>query len=152
MFHLILPANFKKKDASAELFAVESEHGGHRVSYRHLNVSGDGNSISSEPPRRLNSADSGGTWTAASAQDADEADEDGDGGAGGGRGARGGSLASRLFRRGAAPAAVREVVYMFHVMLDGNEKALWLTAAAEMGRLCEQSAVTMSLNTTDFTR
>jgi hypothetical protein len=43
-----------------------------------------------------------------------------------------------LFRKKKrVPAGDQEVVYLFRVLLDGNEKFIWLQAAAELGRLAE---------------
>jgi hypothetical protein len=38
------------------------------------------------------------------------------------------------------PVGEQEVVYLFRVLLDGNEKFIWLQAAAELGRLSSESA------------
>ena len=37
--------------------------------------------------------------------------------------------------------AEQEVVYLFRVLLDGNEKFIWLQAAAELGRLTERAVM-----------
>jgi hypothetical protein len=39
------------------------------------------------------------------------------------------------------PAGEQEVVYLFRVLLDGNEKFIWLQAAAELGRLSPKPAM-----------
>ncbi len=41
------------------------------------------------------------------------------------------------------PVGEQEVVYLFRVLLDGNEKFIWLQAAAELGRLSPASAFSL---------
>ena len=55
--------------------------------------------------------------------------------------------------QGAALALEESLEYVakFRVLLDGNEKSIWLKAAAEMGRLCSHCAFGISLNN-DVTR
>ncbi len=48
-------------------------------------------------------------------------------------------LLSRAFKT-VAPER-NEIIYQFRVLLDGNEKFLWLQAAAEIGRLATESAI-----------
>jgi hypothetical protein len=44
------------------------------------------------------------------------------------------------------PKEKQEIIYQFRVLLDGNEKFIWLQAAAELNRLAEESAVSIMGN------
>ena len=44
-------------------------------------------------------------------------------------------MSRRSFRRSDSAAYYEQKVFQFHVLLDGNEKYVWLQAAAELGRL-----------------
>lgn len=46
----------------------------------------------------------------------------------------------------------QEIIYQFRVLLDGNEKFIWLQAAAELNRLADTSAVCILCNTVKNTR
>lgn len=61
-------------------------------------------------------------------------------------------LLSRAFKT-VAPER-NEIIYQFRVLLDGNEKFLWLQAAADIGRLTTESAINICAigNTVNVTK
>lgn len=154
MFYLILPADFKKQDADAEVFEKVSV--GSSVSYRRLSgagVSPSRKSLDSVPEHeetsngnaRVNSTGStsvyGGDDDTGSVSSASST---------GSKKSKKMSLSLTKFKR--APSEGQEIVYQYRVLLDGNEKFIWLQAAAELGRLCPTPAVSMILNTVDVTK
>ena len=133
----MLPADFKTDDAGAELFTMSLEKG-NSVSYRSagrmqsLNEneqtmgSGeiDSPSRSSKLKSSLNDDDSSSVSSTGSK-----------------------SLLSKVSRSlKKKPKEKQEIIYQFRVLLDGNEKFIWLQAAAELNRLAEESAVSIMGN------
>jgi len=131
MFYLILPANFKKQVADAQVFSMERD--GRRVSYRSLDdaMGGDTNRGGMNSPSR-NSVDGQSQSTASSSN------------------TRASVFKRHPFKRTMTNG--QEVVYMFRVLLDGNEKFIWLQAAAELGRLSDESALNLLSTTVDVTK
>eukprot|EP00584_Thalassiosira_punctigera_P014228 CAMPEP_0172565712 /NCGR_PEP_ID=MMETSP1067-20121228/109243_1 /TAXON_ID=265564 ORGANISM="Thalassiosira punctigera, Strain Tpunct2005C2" /NCGR_SAMPLE_ID=MMETSP1067 /ASSEMBLY_ACC=CAM_ASM_000444 /LENGTH=291 /DNA_ID=CAMNT_0013356657 /DNA_START=21 /DNA_END=892 /DNA_ORIENTATION=- len=62
----------------------------------------------------------------------------------------GSGLFSKKIKRG--HSFEQEVVYMFRVLLDGNEKFIWLQAAAELGRLSNEGSISLVSTTFDVTK
>ena len=133
----MLPADFETDDAGAELFTMSLEKG-NSVSYRSagrmqsLNEneqtmgSGelDSPSRSSKLKSSLNDDDSSSVSSTGSK-----------------------SLLSKVSRSlKKKPKEKQEIIYQFRVLLDGNEKFIWLQAAAELNRLAEESAVSIMGN------
>mmetsp|Transcript_26725 Transcript_26725/g.57465 ORF Transcript_26725/g.57465 Transcript_26725/m.57465 type:complete len:1125 (-) Transcript_26725:1193-4567(-) len=149
MFYLILPANFKKQDSEAEVF-VKSRVG-RQVSYRSLS-----NAKISLSSKAMESIDEGEEAVGGTGLDSmrsskkDGNDDDGDFSVASAS-SKNYSLSLRnKFKR--APAEEQEVIYQFRVLLDGNEKFIWLQAAAELGRLCNETAVSLVSTTVDVTK
>lgn len=132
MFYLILPPDFKKQDADAEVFAM-TRVGSHQVSYRSLRT-GLGSIKEDEES-------TGGTGVRSpggiSKSPSDVEDNT--------------SISSTCSKKKPRLSPFRkrgqdeehEIIYQFRVLLDGNEKFIWLQAAAELGRLCNLTAINM---------
>jgi len=150
MFYLILPADFKEKDSSAEVFATTKV--GNSVSYRRLAVNG---------PKRLDSVPEDEQTVGSSVGNTIATSSMGSVGKYGG--SDDGSVSSvsssgskknkwsPLRKKGCSEEG-HEVVYQYRVLLDGNEKFIWLQAAAELGRLCPSTAVSLVSSTVDVTK
>ena len=153
MFYLILPADFKKQDADAEVFEKVSL--GSSVSYRRLSGAGVSRKALDSVPEheetsngnaRVNSTGSTSTYGGD-----DDTDSVSSASSMGSKKSKKMSLSlGSKFKR--APVEGQEIVYQYRVLLDGNEKFIWLQAAAELGRLCPTPAVSMILNTVDVTK
>ncbi len=144
MFYLVLPADFKKQDAEAEVFALS------RVgkSVRYLSPS--------DKKSALDSIDEGGPGSSGnslvnSSGNGTRRSSDGDDSSVTSTGSKSSSRFSP-FRSKRVPAEHQEVIYQFRVLLDGNEKFIWLSAAAELGRLCPETAVSLVSQTVDVTK
>ena len=128
-FHLILPPDFKSKDSEVEVFATA--HMGRGVSYRALGPSLVSIKEGEEASVVASKKDPFGSGRKY-AKDNDDSSVSS-------TASTKSSIFKKTFKR--APAEEQEIVYQFRVLLDGNEKFIWLQAAAELGRLCDKSAV-----------
>ncbi|KAL7551869.1 hypothetical protein ACHAWF_015087 [Thalassiosira exigua] len=147
MFYLVLPPDFKAKDSGAEVVSVKKV--GNHISYRHLNQpqSSDLGSINEgEEAGEDYTPSPSGRSRASNASD--YSDDNSSVSSVGSKKARS-SLLSRTFNQ---IGAEHEIIYQFRVLLDGNEKFIWLQAAAELGRLCNTSAVNLTSATVDVTK
>ena len=149
MFYLVLPANFKEKDSDAEVYTMTRE--GSRVSYRSLSDLGasaplnkEGN-LDSIREGEEDMGDAGADSIGVGKIYANDADENATVSSTGSK-----RFFGKTFKR--APTGDQEVVYMFRVLLDGNEKFIWLQAAAELGRLSNESAARLVSTTVDVTK
>jgi len=147
LFYLILPADWKKQDSEAEVFSSRSL----------------GKRVSSQSMRDLkqNSLES--------VKEGEEAFGGASFNSNGGRGNRysngsddnisisSSSTKGKRITFGKSPfkkgsSENNECIYQFRVLLDGNEKFIWLQAAAELGRLCSNTAVSLTSATVDVTK
>ena len=148
MFYLILPPDYKTKDSEAEVFALSRV--GRRVSYRSLRDLGANQMEAIDADEEVSngagglggssSSGNGGIVKRSSTTDDDDSSVTSTG-----------SKKSGLFKR-KSHAAEHEVVYQYRVLLDGNEKFIWLQAAAELGRLCSESAISLASLSVDVTK
>jgi hypothetical protein len=131
MFYLVLPSDYKTKDSDAEMVAM-SQIGKNCVSYRNLNCNKE---HVEKGPDSLTPGD-------------DTEDE------------KESSTYSKsrykrsLFQKSFASdkPLKQEIIYSLRVLLDGNEKFIWLQAASEMNRLAEASAIFIVGSTLAATR
>jgi len=134
LFYLVLPADFKKKDADAEVFSMERV--GKQISY-HPSRGGDWKMGIIKEGAAASGRDSGGGFSLVNSNKSSNDSTDDN--------SVSSSLGSKKrrfngkFKRGSH--VEQEVVYMFRVLLDGNEKFIWLQAAAELGRLSDECSV-----------
>jgi hypothetical protein len=127
-FYLVLPPEFKKVDSKAQVLTCVRQ--GRRVSYTQLSVPDSFNN--GEETVGSSGLESWGNSTRNASDDDDNNSV-----------STTASIKSKmsLFRKTKrAPAGEQEVVYLFRVLLDGNEKFIWLQAAAELGRLSPEPA------------
>ena len=154
---MVLPPEFKKIDSKAEVLTCYRE--GRRVSYTHMSIPGsikegvetvgasgldswvhtrnasdddDNNSVSTTASKRS------GLSLLRKIKRRNASDDDDNNSVS--------TTASKksglsLFRKKKRVPAEQEVVYLFRVLLDGNEKFIWLQAAAELGRLTERAVM-----------
>lgn len=146
MFYLVLPAdflpkNFKKKDADGEVFTI-SEAGPGASS--DVMVDGEENEGVYRRGSSLGSRGSG-RITSSSFDDSDASSTSS-------RSALSSFpfISSMLNKKSKHGPDKHEVVHMFRVLLDGNEKFIWLQAAAELGRLSDETE--KRLVSTDVTK
>ena len=143
MFYLILPADYKSKDSEAEVFALTRV--GRRVSYRSLRDVTGGRMDSIDENDEVDAGTMGlGSPSKDGGIKRSDTDEDSSI-------TSSGSKKTGLFKRNKSTTE-HEVVYMYRVLLDGNEKFIWLQAAAEMGRLCSESSTNLASCAVDVTK
>jgi hypothetical protein len=150
---LVLPPEFKKIDSKAEVLTCLRE--GRRVSYKQTSIPGsikegeeavegsgldswvrtrnasdddDNNSVSTRASKR-------GLSLLRITKRRNASDDDDNNSVSTTASKKSGLSLFRKIKR--VPAGEQEVVYLFRVLLDGNEKFIWLQAAAELGRLAE---------------
>ncbi len=129
-FYLVLPADFVSNDSGAELFDVSLEKG-NSVTYR---SSTRGMQTLDENQETLGSStlDSRNQQHYNSNSDGDDASVSSTGSK---------SIFSKVKESlKKKPKEKQEIIYQFRCLLDGNEKFIWLQAAAELNRLAEESA------------
>lgn len=148
MFYLVLPADWKKKDAEAEVFSLSRDRSGSIRYQSASDLKGSGLGSIQED------------------EEADEGEYAGLGSAGSGwvNGDDNSSTSSpgskskssrksplrKTFQK--IPIEEQEVIYQYRVLLDGNEKFIWLQAAAELNRLSSDGAVSLVSTTVDVTK
>ena len=157
-FYLVLPPEFKKIDSKAEVLTCYRE--GRRVSYTHMSIPGsikegvetvgasgldswvhtrnasdddDNNSVSTTASKRS------GLSLLRKIKRRNASDDDDNNSVSTTASKKSGLSLFRKKKR--VPAGDQEVVYLFRVLLDGNEKFIWLQAAAELGRLTERAVM-----------
>ena len=130
----MLPADFESNDSSAELFTMSLERG---------------NSVSYRSARRMQSLKENEQTMGSSQLDSPTGsgrktidDDDSSVSSTGSKSIL--SKVSRSLKK--KPKQKQEIIYQFRVLLDGNEKFIWLQAAAELNRLAEESAVSIMGN------
>jgi len=136
LFYLVLPADFKKKDADAEVFSMQRV--GKQISYHPSRGGGSGWKMDSIKEGAAISGDASVEVSSRVSRNNKSNDSTDDNSVASSPGSKKGSFISK-FKRGSQ--FEQEVVYMFRVLLDGNEKFIWLQAAAELGRLSDESSV-----------
>ena len=127
-FYLVFPPEFKKIDSKAEVLTCVKE--GRRMSYTHPSI------LSAVKEGEVIMGDSGLDTSGRNTRNASN-DDDNNSVSTTASTRRGFSL---LRKKKCLPVGEQEVVYLFRVLLDGNEKFIWLQAAAELGRLTPESA------------
>lgn len=134
LFYLVLPADYDVKDSDAEVVSMMRLKDG-SISYRHLNSAMLGAIDESESASA--GADANFFRGDATKMKSMESDVS----------VSSTSSSSSRFQRPSFGKSKRsrtgeqEKVFQFRVLLDGNEKFIWLQAAAELGRLNNVSAV-----------
>ena len=155
-FYLVLPPEFKEIDSEAEVVTCFRE--GRRVSYKHTSIPGSikegeetvGGSGLDSWVRTRNSSDDDNNSVSTTASKRSglsllrktkrrNANDDDDNNSVSTTASKKSGLS--LFRKKKRVPAEQEVVYLFRVLLDGNEKFIWLQAAAELGRLTERAVM-----------
>lgn len=145
LFYLVLPSDYKKQIADAELLTKQKDPKSGRFYYKSFlrlqtETEDDGSAAERNNlpiieegredgggPAKLSSGSSKKAQTNDTSEDASTI-----------------SSTSRLFKsKKGCVVGEEEVVLMFRVLLDGNEKFIWLQAAAEMGRLCTEPHVNL---------
>jgi hypothetical protein len=140
-FYLVFPPEFKRIDSKAEVLTCVRE--GRRMSYAHSSIlssvneddaimGGSGLDTLSGRNTRVASDDNDSNSVSTTVSER-----------------RGLSLLRKTKR---FPTGEQEVVYMFRVLLDGNEKYIWLQAAAELGRLSPESAFSRNVPSVEAVR
>lgn len=131
-FYLVLPAEFESNDSGAEVFTTTLEKG-NSVSYL--------NSDTKMPSLYENKE----TFGNATLDSTSQRKSDGDDASVSSASSTGSkSLLTKV--KGSLkkkPKQKQEIIYQFRCLLDGNEKFIWLQAAAELNRLAEESAVSI---------
>mmetsp|Transcript_19924 Transcript_19924/g.41899 ORF Transcript_19924/g.41899 Transcript_19924/m.41899 type:complete len:1150 (+) Transcript_19924:42-3491(+) len=166
MFYLVLPADYRTKDKQAEMMSMRrvgktvsyygSANGNDRLSNSLPSL---GRKISSKKgsTTSLNEAKgiSGNDFNATTDWDGNFVDAD-DYNTEATSNSSNLPLRLRLLSRAFKTVAPErnEIIYQFRVLLDGNEKFLWLQAAAEIGRLATESAINICAigNTVNVTK
>jgi len=123
----VLPADFESNDSGAEVFTTTLEKG-NSVSYL--------NSGEKMPALHENEE----TLGNATLDSTSQRKSDGDDASVSSTGSK--SLLTKI--KGSLkkkPKQKQEIIYQFRCLLDGNEKFIWLQAAAELNRLAEESAM-----------
>ena len=135
-FYLVLPADFESNDSGAELFDMTIGKG-KSVTYR-------------SSTRRMQSLDEnqetlGNSTLDSTSQQRDSSYNDGDDASASSISSTGSkSILSKVketFKK--KPKEKQEIIYQFRCLLDGNEKFIWLQAAAELNRLAEESSASI---------
>ena len=146
LFYLVLPADYSTHDSDAEVVSLYKV--GKSVSYRSLNdldkdkrTNSKMGSLGSVTEEKMSVFDFGVD---------DEDDEDGSDVTGSKSGMKSRFL-SKAFKSVSSDKSKKEIIYQFRVLLDGNEKFIWLQAASEMNRLASENATSI-VNTVNVTR
>lgn len=132
-FYLVLPADFESNDSGAEVFDV-SLGKGKSVTYR-------------SSTRRMQTLDEtqetlGNSTLDSPSQQHYNSNNDGDDASVYSTGSK--SMLSKVKETlKKKPKEKQEIIYQFRCLLDGNEKFIWLQAAAELNRLAEESAASI---------
>eukprot|EP00804_Cyclotella_cryptica_P011642 CCRYP_017541-RA/>CCRYP_017541-RA protein AED:0.05 eAED:0.05 QI:693/1/1/1/1/0.87/8/165/965 len=131
MFYLVLPSDYKTKDSDAEVVSM-SQVGKNCVSYRNLNCNQENSKEGSDY-----------LTTVEDTEDEKEASTY----------LRSGYKRSVFQKSFASDKPLKqEIIYSLRVLLDGNEKFIWLQAASEMNRLADASAIFIVGSTLAATR
>jgi hypothetical protein len=127
MFYLVLPSDYKAKDTNAEVVSISKI--GKNVSYRNLDVKNIDTDSGNEDDARAKGGESA-------------------------THAKSNNFKQSLFMKSFAKdkPLKQEKILTFRVLLDGNEKFLWLAGAKEMKRLADASAIFVLGSTFTVTR
>jgi hypothetical protein len=129
-FYLVLPADFESNDSSAQIYTTSLKRG---KSVSHLSV------------RRMKSLNEeeetigSGMVESFTKRNGSGTDDDASVSSTGSKSIF--SKVTRSIKRN--PKEKQEIIYQFRVLLDGNEKFIWLQAAAELNRLAVESSVSI---------